>query len=111
VALSSISKSNEHVKTPAAIVDLSENLHTDRVIKANENNSQLKCEGGGGRRRIAGILSVCLYNWLQKKCLEWHADLTQNELLQSLFQEDESIKPLPSKKKKKTEEENSFANQ
>lgn len=44
---------------------------------------------------------------MQKRCLEWHADLTQNELLQSLFQEDESIKPLPSKKKKKRKKKSS----
>jgi len=49
-----------------------------------------KCDGGGGERRVISIISVCIYGWLQDRCMEWHADLTQKELLSAV--EDEPLR-------------------
>ncbi len=40
-----------------------------------------KCNGGSGKRRVMCILSACLYSWIEERCMEWHADLTHEELL------------------------------
>lgn len=49
--------------------------------KENRHRKEEACEGGGGKRRITCILAALLYRWLCDRCMEWHADLTQNELL------------------------------
>lgn len=64
---------------------------------------QERCEGGNGERRVSSILSACLYGWLEKECIQWHADLTHEELL--LDAEEDLLrdvnKKLPKKKKQK----------
>ena len=45
------------------------------------------CQGGGGRRRVTAIMTGLLYRWLQDRCNEWHAELTQKELLESMVDE------------------------
>jgi hypothetical protein len=65
------------------------------------------CQGGFGKRRVVGILSSFVYSWLEDKCVEWHADLshqelmteTENELLR--VQKDSIGQKKKSKKKKK----------
>jgi hypothetical protein len=69
------------------------------------------CHGGGSRRRIACILATLLYKWLEDRCKEWHSELTQKEILDSMNDivvlndadsNDIALKPSkPSKKKKK----------
>lgn len=67
------------------------------------------CRKGFGKKRIVGILSACIYSWLQERCMEWHADLTHQELMieteEELLKESEDIvaaeQKLKSKKKKK----------
>jgi len=60
------------------------------------------CEGGGGRRRTTGILVGLFYRWLKERCDEWNAELTQNELLESMVDETfEDFKPAKGKKSKK----------
>jgi len=67
------------------------------------------CKKGFGKRRIVGILSACLYSWLQERCMEWHADLTHQELMaeteEELIKESKHIataeQKTKSKKKKK----------
>jgi len=64
---------------------------------------QERCEGGNGERRVSSILSACLYGWLEKQCIQWHADLTHEELLLDA-EEDllcEDSKKLQKKKKQK----------
>jgi hypothetical protein len=49
--------------------------------KQSVPTTNAKCCGGSGKRRVICIISACLYSWLQERCMEWHADLTQKELL------------------------------
>lgn len=42
------------------------------------------CQGGRGKRRVSCILSSLLYRWMVARCDEWHAELTQLELLQAM---------------------------
>lgn len=49
--------------------------------KENKHGKEEACEGGGGKRRVTCILAALLYRWLCDRCMEWHADLTQSELL------------------------------
>jgi len=70
----------------------------------------LKCEGGFAKRRIAGMVSVCLYSWLQERCMEWHADLTHQELMieteEELLKESKEIASTEQKKKSKKKKKN-----
>ena len=60
------------------------------------------CEGGGGSRRTTGILVGLFYRWLNDRCNEWHAELTQKELIESMTDEPaEECKAPKSKKSKK----------
>mmetsp|Transcript_12143 Transcript_12143/g.17290 ORF Transcript_12143/g.17290 Transcript_12143/m.17290 type:complete len:1082 (-) Transcript_12143:3940-7185(-) len=47
-------------------------------------NIEQRCQGGGGMRRVHAILAGLLYRWLCDRCMEWHAELTQSELLDSM---------------------------
>lgn len=66
------------------------------------------CDGrasSDGRRRINSIVSTFLYRWLEARCSEWHAELTRDELLQSMEMDDPVLTApeagsKPSKKKK-----------
>ncbi|KAL3804107.1 hypothetical protein ACHAW5_011212 [Stephanodiscus triporus] len=46
------------------------------------------CEEGlkknNGMRRISSIVAGLLYRWLEARCSEWHAEVTSDELLQSV---------------------------
>lgn len=53
-----------------------------------EKDAKIECEGNGGERRISSIVAVLLYRWLEARCSEWHAELTRDELLQSMDIED-----------------------
>lgn len=50
----------------------------------NYAESGTACSGGGGKRRVACVITGLLYRWLCDRCLEWHAELTQRELLDSM---------------------------
>lgn len=57
-------------------------------ITQYEKEAKVECEGNGGERRISSIVGVLLYRWLEARCSEWHAELTRDELLQSMEIED-----------------------
>ena len=64
------------------------------------------CDGGfeGGMRRISGIFAGLVYRWLEARCSEWHAELTRDELLESMDMEVSAVTPeggIKGKKKKK----------
>jgi hypothetical protein len=61
------------------------------------------CQGGGGKRRVAGVLASLLYLHLVVLCNEWHAEITQSELLESMGQRDapNEVKAVTKKRKKK----------
>jgi len=50
----------------------------------SQSNVEKRCQGGGGMRRVHAILAGLLYRWLCERCMEWHAELTQSELLDSM---------------------------
>jgi hypothetical protein len=49
--------------------------------KFDRDDITTRCDGAGAKRRVSSILAVLLYRWLETRCFEWHAELTQNELL------------------------------
>ena len=71
----------------------------------NSTSDNMKCSGDGGEHRVSSILSGLIYRWLEAQCLEWHAELTRDELLKSM--EESAVVDIPSeggrksKKKKK----------
>ena len=71
-----------------------------------------KCEGGNGERRVSSILSACLYGWFEKQCIQWHADLTHEELLLDAEKDllREVNKKIDKKKKQKGSAKKSVAN-
>jgi len=65
------------------------------------------CDGGseGGMRRISSIFAGLVYRWLEARCSEWHAELTRDELLESMDMEVSAVTAeggIKGKKKKKT---------
>lgn len=94
---------NQSIMTPPQIFKLCEVLGSGLI-------PTLKCEGGFAKRRIAGIVSVCLYSWLQERCMEWHADLTHQELMieteEELLKERKEIASTEQKKKSKKKKKN-----
>jgi len=60
-----------------------------------------RCEGTGAKRRVSSIFSVLLYRWLETRCSEWHAELTQNELLTSVDVDEPVVKEGATKSSKK----------
>jgi len=42
------------------------------------------CDGGNGQRRVSSVLAALIYRWLEERCKEWNAELTRDELLQSI---------------------------
>jgi len=93
-AAKSMEKVGENVKIPSQVLRICEGAVTS-----------FKCEGGCGLRRVAGILSACLYSWLQEQCMEWHADLTHQELMieteEEVLQESKEAAANQQKKKSK----------
>ena len=59
------------------------------------------CNGSGGKRRFACVLASLLYQCLIVHCNEWHAELTQSELLESMGQFDGAVEVKGSNKKRK----------
>jgi hypothetical protein len=51
------------------------------LAKPAEKGRATKCDGLGAKRRVSCVISALLYRWLEARCFEWHAELTQNELL------------------------------
>ena len=51
-------------------------------------NRGIICRGGGGERRLAGIVTSLLYQWVADRAKEWHAGLTERELLESMDKSD-----------------------
>mmetsp|Transcript_1951 Transcript_1951/g.4244 ORF Transcript_1951/g.4244 Transcript_1951/m.4244 type:complete len:1399 (+) Transcript_1951:406-4602(+) len=77
---------------------------------AKDDGKSENCDGrasSDGRRRINSIVSTFLYRWLEARCSEWHAELTRDELLQSMEMDDpvltvsEGVSKLSKKKKSK----------
>ena len=68
-----------------------------------DNPISSACQGGGGKRRVAGVLASLLYQHLVVLCNEWHAEITQSELLESMGQlvEPTEVKAATKKRKKK----------
>jgi hypothetical protein len=56
---------------------------------------------GGGKRRLGSVLSSLLYQWLVDRCNEWHAELTQSELLEAMEELAGPKEMTPSKASKK----------
>ena len=69
-AKSTMGKSHLNGQIPTQVMKICEGIF-----------ASLKCEGSCGLRRVSGILSAYLYFWLQQRCMEWHADLTHQELM------------------------------
>lgn len=71
------------------------------------------CEGGGGSRRTTGILVGLFYRWLNDRCNEWNAELTQKELIESMTdepaEEHKGPKSKKSKKKRNKEKKNAIS--
>jgi hypothetical protein len=40
--------------------------------------------GRGGKRRVMCVLAGLVYQWLEERCLEWNAELAEQELLTSM---------------------------
>jgi len=67
-----------------------------------------RCNGHGSAYRVSSVFSSLIYRWLEARCAEWHAELTRDELLQSMEEVNDSVKAVSprkggrkSKKKKK----------
>lgn len=69
-----------------------------RGIQLGKLQQEDRCEGSNGERRVSSIISACLYGWLEKQCIEWHAELTQKELL---LDAEEELLQVSNKQKKK----------
>lgn len=100
-----VMKTTQVVSYDGGTVSMPPNL---LAFSKGEDHHGGPCQGGGGRRRATGIVVGLLYQWLKDRCNEWHAELTQNELLESMmFDEqpvDDNFKPAKSKKSKKKRE-------
>lgn len=87
---------------PSRLDDWMESISGSDIISAKPINDDVtRCEGTGAKRRVSSILSVLLYRWLEARCSEWHAELTQNELLTSVDVDEPVVKEGPTKSSKK----------
>ena len=61
-------------------------LRVQTLMKSGklEPSTRIVCHGGGGKRRFACVLASLLFESLIPRCIEWHAELTQAELLESM---------------------------
>ena len=60
---------------------------TKNVGKAAEDSDP--CPGYGRDRRVACLVAAMLYGWLQDRCVEWHAELRQKEILAAMENDEE----------------------
>jgi hypothetical protein len=58
-------------------------------VPGNVNLEKNACKLGVdcGARRISSIIAGLLYRWFEARCSEWHAEVTRDELLQSMDKE------------------------
>jgi len=58
-------------------------------VPGNVNLEKNACKPGVdcGARRISSIFAGLLYRWFEARCSEWHAEVTRDELLQSMDKE------------------------
>lgn len=74
-----------------------------------EPHAPSACLGGGGKRRFVCVLASLLYQSLIVHCNEWHAELTQAELLESMGLFDGTVEVKGSNKKRKKKKASSAA--
>jgi len=65
------------------------------------DNLKLTCSGVGGENRVSSIISGLIYRWLEARCAEWHAELTRDELLQSMEEPAKAVSPRKGGRKSK----------
>ena len=86
---------------PSLLNDWMENLSGSDISPIKRHSGSFKCDGAGGKRRVSGVLAALLYRWLEVRCSEWHAEVTQNELLESVDVEEPAVKEGETKSGKK----------
>lgn len=93
---------NSEVIRNLSDIDIPQQLYK---LCENTTLSPSICERYCGQRRIAAVLSAFLYCWFQQLCMEWHADLTRQELMteteNELLEIESKVESSKSKKKSK----------
>jgi hypothetical protein len=74
------------VITVKGMLDYSSTIADKRV-----KSTKVYCNGHSGRRRISCIISEFLYEWLSERFREFHADVTQSELLNTINSQPHSV--------------------
>jgi hypothetical protein len=60
------------------------------------------CPGYGRDRRVSCLIAAMLYGWLQDRCVEWDAELTQKEVLAAMENDEEFFASDPSPAEKES---------
>jgi hypothetical protein len=70
-------------------VEMSIDSKSPVSVPGNVNLEKNACKLGldCGARRISSIIAGLLYRWFEARCSEWHAEVTRDELLQSMDKE------------------------
>ena len=73
---------------PVNLLKWAEGALVDGATESNDSDSKPECSGVGGRRRVSCIVATMIFDWLQERCMEWHAELTHKELLAAMEKDD-----------------------
>jgi hypothetical protein len=75
-----------------------------KQLYQDEGNRTFMC--GGGRRRVACVLASLIYQQLVSRCNEWHAEVTESELLLLMDKPENSLESTKTSSKKQSKRKN-----
>ncbi|KAL7517727.1 hypothetical protein ACHAWX_002624 [Stephanocyclus meneghinianus] len=97
-----LSHSSVQFALPPRLDDWMESLSGSDIVRAEpDKDGGFTCDGSGGRRRVSSVLAALLYRWLEARCSEWHAEMTQDELLRSVDFDEPTVREVAAKSGKK----------
>jgi len=91
----------ESLSLPGALMHDANLGETSSAWTASNDDEDEKCDGRDAERRFACVIATQVYRWLEKQSVEWHADLTREELIQSEMDLPATAGKSGAKKKKK----------
>ena len=91
----------ERLSLPVALMNDADLGEASSAWTASNDDEDEKCDGRDAERRFACVIATQVYRWLEKQSVEWHADLTREELIQSEMDSPTTAAKSGTKKKKK----------
>ena len=91
----------ESLSLPGALMHDADLGEASSAWTASNDDEDEKCDGRDAERRFACVIATQVYRWLEKQSVEWHADLTREELIQSEMDLPTTAGKSGAKKKKK----------